>query len=324
MAEPPKFGADAGIGPPQPCQATRSPKNPSWSSCSTYSASISSRYLDLTDRDRKRDAEEDDDRDSKRTKVEASERISSADYFAKNAPFTRWLRKKKVTRKIRRATLRTAVSQLSAHLQRRLTCLVPTFPQGVYFDQLNAGRSRELFDDFVVKWNEGSLSSKYYTMDPIKPKSKERTGYTWSFVNKLDKSDKKGLQQLSDSVEESLTHDALGSGGAVPRSTPIPGAASTAAPARGSEKPARRVMLPAAPDAETLKAYSAQLQQKERRDYRAQDKLAHDEITGGKATGFERKLEKKADARAERLAREASPGVCRSIRKNESINSDSC
>eukprot|EP00035_Acanthoeca_spectabilis_P022826 m.446024 g.446024 ORF g.446024 m.446024 type:complete len:306 (+) comp19302_c0_seq1:269-1186(+) len=226
-------------------------------------------------KDRKRDAEEDDDRDSKRTKVEASERISSADYFAKNAPFTRWLRKKK----------------------------------GVYFDQLNAGRSRELFDDFVVKWNEGSLSSKYYTMDPIKPKSKERTGYTWSFVNKLDKSDKKGLQQLSDSVEESLTHDALGSGGAVPRSTPIPGAASTAAPARGSEKPARRVMLPAAPDAETLKAYSAQLQQKERRDYRAQDKLAHDEITGGKATGFERKLEKKADARAERLAREASPDV---------------
>ena len=39
--------------------------------------------------------------------------------------------------------------------------------QSVYFDQLSAERSRELFDEFVEKWNAGDLSSKYYDMVPV-------------------------------------------------------------------------------------------------------------------------------------------------------------
>eukprot|EP00038_Savillea_parva_P000654 m.97615 g.97615 ORF g.97615 m.97615 type:complete len:332 (+) comp10224_c0_seq1:86-1081(+) len=220
-------------------------------------------------KDRKRSSEDrDEDHGGKRARVDPSriEHITDADYFTKNAPFTRWLRKKK----------------------------------GVYFDQLSAERSRELFQDFIVKWNEGSLSDTYYTMDPIKPKTKERTGYTWGFVNKLDKHDKEGLQSLSQAVDYSATHDVLGGTGAQ--------VVSTASAASGSGG-RRAVRGPAAPDPEMLQAYSKQLHAKDRRDVRRDHKLVVDELTGGKATGFERKLEKKAEARAERQAREASPDI---------------
>jgi hypothetical protein len=171
------------------------------------------------------------------------------------------------------------------------------FRQGVYFDQLSAEKSRKLFEDFIAKWNDNSLSSKYYEMDTVKPKTKERTGYTWAFVNKLDKKDKKGLQVMSADSDTAATHDMLGQGGVI---QPAPKAVS---------KSGKRVLGPAAPDASTLQAYSAQLHKKDRRDHRKHDSLVASELSGGKATGFERKLEKKAEAKAERQARDGSPGI---------------
>eukprot|EP00041_Stephanoeca_diplocostata_P000037 m.13093 g.13093 ORF g.13093 m.13093 type:complete len:139 (-) comp10037_c0_seq2:316-732(-) len=68
-------------------------------------------------------------------------------------------------------------------------------------------------------------------------------------------------------------------------------------------------MLPEHPGQEELASYNASLRQKDRRDYRKHAATVLDELSGGKATGFEAKLEKKAMARVERAAREESPDV---------------
>jgi hypothetical protein len=127
-------------------------------------------------------------------------------------------------------------------------------------------------------------------------------------VDKLDKQDKKGLAELEKEVETSAVTDVLGGGAAIVGAAGPATSASAAPDAAPASAAPRRVMGPAAPDASQLQAYSQQLHQKDRRDYRKQDREVVEELVGGKATGHERKLEKKMDARAERQAREQSPG----------------
>ena len=134
---------------------------------------------------------------------------------------------------------------------------------------------------------------------------KDRTGFKWAFVDKLDKKDKKGLAALEKEIETSAVTDVLGGGAAIVSAGGHTGTSASHAPSAAAP---RRVMGPAAPDASQLQAYSRQLHQKDRRDYRKQDRDVVEELIGGKATGHERKLEKKMDARAERQAREQSPG----------------
>ena len=65
---------------------------------------------------------------------------------------------------------------------------------------------------------------------------------------------------------------------------------------------------PVAPSAEALKAYSQQWKQKERRDYRKEDKRVMEELVP-KETGHDAKVAAKHARAADRRAREQSPEV---------------
>lgn len=206
---------------------------------------------------------EEEDRHS-RPRVSVAEQITTADYFRMNAPFTVWLKKKK----------------------------------GVYFDQLEAKASRKLFDKFIDRWNDGELKQKYYDLSrsAAPPDTKDRTGYKWGFASKLDKSERRDLQDLRGNVARTSESKALGTGG--------PSAWSSAAV---QKKVCPVVKGPWMPSPAEMGAYNSQLQQKDRRDYRKDKALELDELIGGKATGHERVQEKRTAAREERTTREQSP-----------------
>ena len=136
---------------------------------------------------------------------------------------------------------------------------------------------------------------RYYDLSrsAAPPDTKDRTGYKWGFASKLDKSERRDLQDLRGNVARTSESKALGTGG--------PSAWSSAAVKK------KVVKGPSMPSPAEMGAYNSQLQQKDRRDYRKDKALALDELTGGKATGHERVQEKRTAAREERTAREQSP-----------------
>jgi len=100
---------------------------------------------------------------------EVDEVITIKDYFRKNANFRVWLLKER----------------------------------HIYFDEITSDKAHEIFDEFVQKWNDGSLSKIFkQELNNTDFDKASRTRHKWGFVEKLDPVE---MGNLKDSIE-SDTH----------------------------------------------------------------------------------------------------------------------
>ena len=191
--------------------------------------------------------------------------------------------------------------------------------KGVYFDSLKAEDTRPAFDKFVKKWNAGDLSAKYYDAGGSggskEEEAKTRTMYKWKFASKLGKSDQKAQESLRSEVSSAKTVD-MQTGAAlvapsVLESTSRGGGGGRvgAAAAAGGGGPVvkKRVLGPSAPPREMLQDYSRALKRKDDHDFRKHKEMVVDELSGGRPTGRDAKMEKKMIGRQARSDRDASP-----------------
>ena len=82
-----------------------------------------------------------------RDRAPPSEQLTDDDYFRRNAEFQHWLLEDK----------------------------------GIFFDSLPSEEARKRFRKFVAKWNDGELSSKYYSGLKNAPSaSATRTAHKWA------------------------------------------------------------------------------------------------------------------------------------------------
>jgi len=104
---------------------------------------------------------------------EVDEVITSKDYFRKNANFRVWLLKER----------------------------------HIYFDEITSDNAHEIFDEFVQKWNGGSLSKIFkQELNNTDFDKASRTRHKWGFVEKLDPVE---MGNLKDSIESDTHHEHL-------------------------------------------------------------------------------------------------------------------
>lgn len=250
-------------------------------------------HSDSSDHERKhkkskhhgREKEKEKEKEAEKLGVAPAVQLTSDDYYNRHAEFSYWLRKKK----------------------------------GVYFDSLKAEDTRPAFDKFVKKWNAGDLSAKYYDAGGSggskEEEAKTRTMYKWKFASKLGKSDQKAQESLRSEVSSAKTVD-MQTGAAlvapsVLESTSRGGGGGRvgAAAAAGGGGPVvkKRVLGPSAPPREMLQDYSRALKRKDDHDFRKHKEMVVDELSGGRPTGRDAKMEKKMIGRQARSDRDASP-----------------
>ena len=134
--------------------------------------------------------------------------------------------------------------------------------------------ARALFKDFIERWNDGSLSKKYYSGE-YSTKAPTLSNHKWGFASSLSHDDKSRLATLTHTVHDSTNP--------APERYTAPAHTATVGPmleeaSDDERKHGKGLIGPAAPSRQALDSYAKALQDKDRRDLRKTDKEVHDDV----------------------------------------------
>lgn len=178
--------------------------------------------------------------------------------------------------------------------------------KGIHTSSLTTDAARDMFSDFVVAWNKGKLSSRYYAgIEPTSVASSSRTDYKWSFSgvdsrqldsirNTVNRATSAGR---STSIDDNLDDELLDAYG------PVPGA-----PAKIVGTAALRPNPSDIIDREREREQrdlEYQREKKDRHDYRRSQRDSERDLAP-RATGRERIQEKRREENSARRSHEAS------------------